>query len=163
MIIIQFQINNFDEYERKLIYSFCEWLKNDIIFNYIDTKLTEDKIKSRIPYIQKASWINWKTKKRNINYNSIMKAILDSFIIREYKNNIFKIETNSNVNIPNTNTSIDRFIRFINSGDSIKPATDIFTNIQWKINAGYLNSLWRMYILTELGYLTNSRLVILIK
>lgn len=163
MIIIQFQITNFDEYERRLMPDFCIWLKNDIISNYIDTGLTRQKIKSRVPYIQKASWINWKSNKHNINYNSIMKAILDSFTVREYKDNIFKIETNSNINIPNTTTSIDRFIRFINSGDSVKPATDIFTNIQRKLNAGYLNSLWRVFILNELGDLTDSRIVTLIK
>lgn len=160
MIIIQFQVINTDEDELKLVPDFCKWLQDTIIINYIDNYNIENKIKVRLDHLQEVNWIKWKNnKKYKLNSNIILDTILNNIKCYKYKDNIYKIETNTDIVIPNTHTSIDRLVRFLNSGDSETPATDFITQIQHKLNFSQLNALWKLFITNELGYYTDSRLV----
>ena len=160
MIIIQFQITDTDGDELQLVPDFCKWLQNNILNNYINNYNLETKIKARLNHLQEVSWIKWRNnKKHKLNSEQIINTIINSIKIKKYKDNIFKIETDIDLVIPNTHTSIDRLIRFLNSGDNETPATDFITQIQHKLNYVQLNSMWKLYITNELGYFTDSRLV----
>ena len=159
MVLIQFQVVNFESEELQQTISFCKWLLDNIILYYIIENSNTDKIKIRINKLQEVEWIKWKkNKKIKLKYDEIINAITKCIIIKKYRNNVYKIETNENVLIPNTYTSIDRLIRYINSGDNELPATNIFTDIKNKLNYMQLNSYWKFFISNELGYFTDSKL-----
>lgn len=160
MIIIQFQVANSDREELQQVIPFCNWLRKDILIYNILKNENESKIKIRINKLQDVRWISWRNnKKQKLNYETILELILKSIKVNKYKNNVYKIETDTNIKIPGTHTSIDRIIRYINGGDNETPATNIFTNIQKDLNYIQLNSYWKFYILNELGYFTGSKLI----
>ena len=160
MIILQFQVTNTSKDEINLVPDFCKWLIRTSIYDILDSKTNEDKVKVRIDYIKNVEWIKWKNKKNyQLDESDIISNILDSFIVKSYKDNIFKIESDSTILVKNSYTSIDRLIRFINSGDNTFAGTNMITNIQFKLNLSTLNTLWRVFILDELGDLPSSRLI----
>lgn len=163
MIVIQFQVTDANEEELNLVPKFCKWLQKNIINNYIYA-YNEKRIKSRLDLVQNATWVKWKGNRRQkLEYKNIIELIVKSFVIKTYKDEVYKIETSDNVLIPGTVTSLDRLIRYLNSGDSTTPATDIITGLQHKLNYTQLNGYWRMYILQYLGDITDSHLITQIK
>ena len=91
--------------------------------------------------------------------SDIIDNICKAFIARPYKTNIWKIETNGSILIPNTYTSIDRLIRFLNYGDSKCKATGIFSKLEQEFNYQKINTLWKYYILNETGRTTSVEIL----
>lgn len=149
MLIRQFQFTNISDEELDLIEDFCEWLCQQM-FSYINTKINRRKIQLRINYLYKVHWINW-NKTSYIDVDSIMKAIEESFSYEEYRNNIWKIQTNSKILIPGTSTLMDRLIRFLDFGDSVHLGTGIFSSIKKYYDAKKLNQMWKIFITHHLG------------
>lgn len=158
MLIIQYQFTNITSQENELIPEFNEWLCNQM-FDYINTKINRKKISLRISYLYKVSWVKWLSHRKFIDVQSIMQAIYSSFKATEYKNNLWKIEVDDNILIPNTTTSIARLIRFINFGDINNRGTGIFTNLQAKFNHQFLNGMWRIYITRKLGMVSQVKII----
>lgn len=159
MNIIQFQFTNTTDDEQDLIPSFCDWL-GSILYSNIDTKINRRKIDLRLNYIiDEAQWINWTNDKYNLTVSEIMYAIQDSITYKQYKDNIWKIIINPNILIPHSYTSIDRLVRFLNYGDNIQRATGIFTNLEREYNFNKLNTLWNMFILRNLGGMSNTKII----
>lgn len=160
MVILQFQFTNITDEEAKLIPEFCNFLKIKII-SELNTKVNRKKVQLRLKYIQeKATWISWqKGKKYELSIKDIFDTISQSMIYKAYKNNIYKIEIDSNMLIPYTYTSIDRLVRFLNFGDNECYATGIFTNIEHKYNHNQLYVLWAYYVLSNLHTNTNAKII----
>lgn len=159
MMLLQFQFTQFgSEKEYEIIPDFCEWLGNQM-FEYINTKINRKKIELRINYLYKVPWIKWATKSSYIDVEMIMKAIYQSITFEEYRNNLWKINIDENVLIPNTYTSISRLVRFINYGDNKTRATGMFTNLVHKFNHITLNNLWRIYATNRLGYFSQIKII----
>ena len=158
MLIIQFQVTKASEEEMDIVPQFCDWLCN-LFYKDINTVMNKYKIQSRLKYLQTVSWINWRNSDRKLNIDTIMELISTNFIYTKHKNNIFLIQTDDNVLIPNTNTSLTRLIRFINGGDTTYRATNMFTNIINKYNYVQLNTLWKLFVMKEIGGMTNSVIV----
>lgn len=156
-MILQFQITNQTEEEQELIPEFCKWLI-DKIFTEINTKLNRRKIQLRIKYLYEVPWIKW-TSRKYVDTETIMNTIYKSFTFKQYRYNIWKIDTNIDIRIPGTTTSITRLIRFINSGDTNIAGTGMFSTIENKYRASELMSLWRIFILDNLSELTNSKII----
>ena len=158
-MLLQFQFTQFgSEEEYEIIPDFCEWLGNQM-FEYINTKINRKKIELRINYLYKVPWIKWATKSSYIDVEMIMKAIYQSITFEEYRNNLWKINIDENVLIPNTYTSISRLVRFINYGDNKTRATGMFTNLVHKFNHMTLNNLWRIYATNRLGYFSQIKII----
>lgn len=153
MMILQFQFANLQENEKKIVPDFCEFLK-DLMLAKLNTKINRKKISLRLKYIEEdVNWINWNSsKKYDTNVSNIINSIINSIIAIPYKNNIWKLEIDSNVLIPNSCTSIDKLIRFLNYGDNKFKATGIFTNLEHEYRHQRLNAIWNYYVLNELGY-----------
>ena len=74
--------------------------------------------------------------------SDIMNSIYESLITVEHKDKIFIIQTDINMKIPNTNTSMDRLIRFFEFGDrNIRPM-NMLSKISHQFNYMKLNSLY---------------------
>lgn len=157
MNILQFQVTNTTEKELDIVDDFCYWLC-DQIFEYINTKINRKKIQLRLNYLYQVPWIEWSNKKY-IDTQSIMSAIYNSLMCEEHKNNTFVIKIDMNVTIPNTYTSIDRLIRFINYGDNKCKPTGIFTNLQHDFKHNRLNTLWKIYTTNRLGYISEAKII----
>lgn len=159
MNILQFQILNTTEQEAKLIPSFCNWLC-DQMYEYINNKINRRKISLRIPMLYKANWIQWKNKQSVIGVSDIMEAIHKSFNCESYKQNIWKINTDTSLLIPNTNTFMDRLIRFIEFGDNKTFGTGMFTGLKKYFTSARLNTMWRVYkTLNNLEYESNVQII----
>ena len=159
MMIIQFQLTNTSEEEQQLVPDFCEWLDN-IIYSDIDTKINRKKISLRLNYIlDKVTWVNWHNDKYNLSTPEIMEAIAMGLSYEQYKDNIWKVQINPNILIPHSDTSIDRLIRFLNYGDAKQRATGIFSNLEREYNHKRLNSLWQMFVVKELGTMTQAKII----
>lgn len=154
MLILQFQVTQADENEIQIVPNFCQWICNQI-FSNIDTRLNRDKISARMSYIRRVPWIHW-TSNKNISVQDIMNTIQYSFKYEQHELNYWVIELDSSVRIPHTDTSMSRLIRFLNSGDLNIKGTGIITAVQRKYGHSDLNTLWKMYIMQELGYLPDS-------
>lgn len=157
MLIRQFQFTNITAEELEVIPDFCEFLCQQM-FERIDTKINRRKIQLRINYLYKVPWIEWK-RNEVIGVTDIMKGIFDSFSYDEYKNNTWKIFTNSNVCIPNTYTLMDRLIRFLDFGDMKFPATGIFSTLKKHYDAKKLNSIWQIFVTNRLGMMSDVEII----
>lgn len=157
MNILQFQITDTNEEELNIAEEFSYWLC-DQMFVYLNTKINRRKIQLRLNYIYEVPWIKWKSKDY-IGVNDIMKGIRDSFVVESYRNNVYKIRTDLNVLIPNSLTSMDRLIRFLNFGDNKCKPTAMFTKLQQEFKHKKLNALWRIYATGRLGYISQARIV----
>ena len=159
MMIIQFQFTNTTDDEQELIPYFCDWLCS-ILYSNIDTKINRRKIDLRLDYIiEKAQWVNWGADKYNLTVSEIMYAIHNSITYKQYRNNNWKIIINPNILIPHSTTSIDRLVRFLNYGDNFQRATGIFTNLEREYNHNRLNTLWNMFVLKNLGGMSNAKII----
>lgn len=157
MMILQYQILDTSEEELEVIPKFNQWLC-DQIFEYINTKINRRKIQLRLNYMYKVPWIQWKGTKY-LDELDIMNYIYKSLKYTEHKDNLFIIETNIDIKIPNTNTCIDRLIRFLEYGDrQIKPI-NMLSKMEQSFNHSKLNSLWRLFVLNELGYMSQSKII----
>ena len=159
MMLLQFQFTNTTEDERNLIPSFCNWLCR-IIYTKIDTKINRKKVSLRLNYIlDKVDWINWDKNKYSLSTTEIFNAISNSFTYEQYKNNLWKINIDSNVLIPHSYTSIDRLIRFLNYGDNKQRGTGMFSNMEQEFNHIFLNNMWSIYCVKYLGRMTESKII----
>ena len=160
MMILQFQYINLDADEKEIIPDFCEFVKS-LMLTKLNTKVNRKKISLRLKYIEEeAKWINWNnTSKYSTSVQDIIETISDAIITVPYKNNIWKIEVNRNVVIPNSYTSIDRLIRFLNYGDTKCKATGMFTTLEHEYRHQKLNALWNYYVIKELGYNPTSNII----
>ena len=160
MMLVQFQFKNLEEEEQELIPDFCDTLI-ELISSKLNNKSLKRKINVRLEYlINEAHWIDWDNgKKRNTTVEDLINAIKSSIIANIYKDGIWKIEIDTNVLIPNSYTSIDRFIRFLNYGDLNYKGTGIFTNLEHAYRYHKLNSLWSYFVLQKFGRFANSEII----
>lgn len=160
MVILQFQFTNIDEDDAEIIPNFCEFLI-DRILETLNTKMNLKKIQLRLKYLyEEASWINWYgSKKYDTTATSLLQAVNTSFKAVPYKNNLWKIEVNPNVLIPNSSTSIDRFIRYLNYGDLKSRPTGIFTKIESYFDHNKIKQLWNLYTLSYYGGISDVEII----
>lgn len=160
MIITQFQFTDIEDDEKALIKEFCNQIKSMMVLK-LNTKINRKKISLRLNYIEEnANWITWnKSKKYNTSVQDILTNIVDAIIPVEYKDNLWKIEINSNILIPNSYTSIDRLIRFINYGDNVCAGTGMFTKLEQEYGHHQLNAIWNYFIIKELGHPAQSKII----
>lgn len=156
-MILQFQITNITEDERDMIPEFCKWIINKMYIE-MNTKINRRKIQLRINYLYTVPWISWKSRKY-IDTQIIMDTIYKSITYKEYKDNIWKVDIDDSILIPGTATSISRLVRFINSGDSNMLGTGMFSTIENRYKGPELMSLWKVFILDNLGELSNSKII----
>lgn len=160
MLLLQFQFEDIDtSKEFELMDDFCKWLC-DQIYNTINTSINRRKLSLRMNHLYEISWINWdKNHKYDTGVSNIMHSIYKSITYTRHKNNLWIISIDANILIPNTYTSIDRLIRFLNYGDNQYKATGIFTKLAQTFNFKKLNGLWRLFVLNRLGYVTSTKIV----
>lgn len=160
MILLQFQFIDVQEDEMQLVPEFCKYLKHMLLVK-LNTKINRRKLSLRLQYIEnEVDWINWiKNKKYNTSVQDIVDAITQAIVATEYKDNIWKIEVNQNVLIPNTYTSIDKLIRFINFGDNVCKGTGMFTNLEHEYRHQQLNAIWNFFVIKELGHNATTRII----
>lgn len=157
MLLMQFQFVGTNEYESELIPEFCEWISNQI-FQEIDTNNNKLKIKNKIKYLYTVPWIRWSTNKKT-DADTIMSTIRKSISYRKLKDNTWNIYINDSIRLKNTYTSISRLVRFIDYGDTNINATGMFSIAYKNYGAFRLQSSWRLFILDELGYLPESKII----
>ena len=159
MLIKQIRFENLNDDEVNIIPDFLEWLILQIYSNLNNT-MNRRKIKTRSQYLLKVSWINWKSKNKEIDLQDLMQAIFDSFSYEKNRINTWSLKTNNHIMIPNTNTSIDRFIRFIEYGDANLKGLGIFSKLINAYKSNKLNTLWNIFTTDQLGYFNiNSKLI----
>lgn len=157
MLINQFQFTNITDEELKLIPDFCEFLCQHM-FAKLDNKINRRKIQLRLNYLSTVPWIQW-IKDPIIGTSEILKAIEKSFNYEEGNYNIWKIKTNSKIYIPNSVTPIDRLIRFLDFGDLKCHGTGMFTKLKEEYSASKLTTLWQLYIMNNLGYISHVKII----
>ena len=157
MNILQFQITNQTEEEEQIIPQFCEWFC-DTMYSKINTKMNRIKIQKRINYLLEVDWIRW-TNKKQLDIDTIMDTIHKSLTYTIHRNNVVNIITANNIYIPNTITSSDRLIRFLNYGDGVDKGISLFTNILRYYTYSNIQTYWTLYVLDTLGYNTNARIL----
>ena len=160
MMILQFQFTNLEENEKEIIPDFCEFLKS-LMLAKLNTKINRKKISLRLKYLEEeVSWINWNgSKKYDTTTSDLIDTIIKSIRAVPYKNNLWKIEVDGNILIPNSYTSIDRLVRFLNYGDIKCRATGMFTNLEHEYRHQKLSAMWNYYVMKELGYSPSSRII----
>ena len=157
MMLLQFQITNTTLEEKELMFEFGEWLCEQI-YTDINTYINRRKIQLKIPYLYQVKWIEW-NKVKFLDTESIMEAIYKSLIPKPQRNYVWKIIIDKNVVIPNTYSSIDKLIRFLNFGDNTYKGSGMFTNIIHKYTNIKLNNLWRLFITRKLGFMSQGEII----
>lgn len=158
MILFQFQISNTEsEDELDIIPNFCNWLCEQIYIG-LNNKRNIKRLQIRKEYLLNVSWINW-THKKVLNVDDIMELIHNSLIYEQYRKGIWHIKINNDILIPNTSTSIDRLVRFLEYGDMNVKATGMFTEVRRHYNQDRLNSLWKLYTAQNLGYISDATII----
>lgn len=159
-MITQFQFTNTvnEDDSIELIPDFCKWLC-DILYSYIDTKLNRRKIQLRIKHLYEVPWIRWSKKPSYTDTQTILETFRKSLIVEQYRKNIWRLRTDTTTELPNTFSSVDRVVRFIEYGDSQIPGTGIITKASQNIIGINLQTLWKTYCLQELGYVSDIQII----
>ena len=159
MLIKQIQFTKCTEEELELIPDFLEWLIDNMYQN-LNTKINRRKIQLRLNYLSEVPWIQWNNKKDFTDTQTIMKCIYDAFSYEEQQLGLWVLTTNSNIILPNTNTSFERIIRFLEYGDMKFNATGMFNKLKNEYKFHKINNLWKTFILTKYGIgITESQLL----
>lgn len=156
MVLLQFQFTNTEEDDTEMIPDFCDLVINQL-FEHINTSINRRKIGLRLNYLlNEVPWVDWdKSRKYNTSVQDIMNTIGDSLVAVPYKDNLWKIQIDTSLVIPNSYTSIERLIRYLNYGDLKSRATGIFTGLEKKFNHKKLNAMWKYFCMVETGGLTD--------
>lgn len=159
MLILQYKFEKCTEKELELIPVYNDWLC-DTIFSKIDTKVNRRKIDLRLNYVlEKVNWIDWKKDKYNLTTSEIIEAIYRSIIWQRKKNNIYNIIIDTNICIPHSYTSIEKYIRFLNYGDTKQKGTGIFELLINDFSSKSLNSMWQILLYRYHVGVTNSNII----
>lgn len=157
MVILQYQIIDISEKESEILPEFNEWLCVQLS-EYTNTKINRRKIQLRLNYIYKVPWIQWLGTKY-LDESEIMNSISNTIIYTEHKDMVFKIETDINIKIPNTNTCMDRLIRFLEYGDRNTRPISMFLKAKQYFNYSKLLSLWNLFVLNRLGNMSSAKII----
>ncbi len=149
MFILQFKLVNTNENELKLVPQFCSYLRY-VLVSELNTKFNKFKIGLRIGYLYHVPWIDWINK--HITADTIINTINKAIKYDILDNNLYVLKIDYSVVIPNTSTSIDRLVRFLEYGDLNYTGLNIFNKLQHKYNYNKLYSLWCMFCIKHLGY-----------
>ena len=159
MLILQYQFTEFTSNEYKEIPLFNNMLC-DVIFSKINTKVNRRKIELRLDYLlNKVDWIDWKKSKYEITVSELMSAIHRSIIWQKKRKNIFNIIIDTNVLIPHSYTSIEKFIKFLEYGNNKFKATGIISTLENQFNHTELMSLWQLLLYKDGLGITNSKII----
>lgn len=159
MNILRFQVINATEDELELIPNFIDEIYIRM-FKHINNFVSRKKISIRLNYmLNNVNWIQWTKNSYNTTTEDIINAIWYSFDYEKQRNNIYNLRINSNILIPNSATSIDRLIRFLNYGDTKYKATGMFTKMIQDMDIITINNLWQVFILKNLQSHSNAKLV----
>lgn len=160
MVILQMQFKDVRDDEQMCIVDFLQWLIS-IISGNLTTKVMRKKIRLRLTYVQdNVNWITWLPNKRyNTSVDDMIDAMVKSFTVKQYKDNVWKIETSDMVQIPNSITPISKFIRFLNYGDSKFPATGVFTNLCSELHGSKIKGYWDLFIYKEFGRISQANVI----
>lgn len=91
MIILQFQFTEIeDEREQDILEDFCKWITQQMYTKLYTDKYIRRKIQLRINYFYTAPWIKWIGYK-DTDVETILQTIQQSFSIKKYRHNVFKI------------------------------------------------------------------------
>lgn len=151
-MVIQFTLSPKAD-EQQLVTEFCDMIvgsiRQDIYRNIIPIKLELLK-----EHIINASWMKWIRKPTDINMMQLIKFALSHLNYSRRGTNEFIIKFD-NVLIPNSNTSLDSVIRFIDMGNEVSVCTTFITKIfnEYRDN---LNDYWQSYVYLKLKKHTTS-------
>lgn len=159
MLILQYQFTEFTTEEYEEIPIFNTWLC-DAIFSKINTKVNRRKIELRLNYLlDTVDWIDWKKSKYDITVSELMNAIRQSIIWQKKRKNIYNIIIDTNILIPHSYTSIEKFIKFLEYGDIKHKATGIISTLENDFNHTELLSMWQMLLYKDGLGITNSKII----
>lgn len=141
---LEFELIKVDSEVAEIIPDFCDLLLTDIkdaMYDNINLSKAEDREEELI----NANWIKWIDKPDHINMTKLCQFISNNLVIKKRKDNCYIIEIDKNVNMTNTRTSIDKVVRFLNSGNESKSPmyfmTRTFREYRTKIK-----SYWKSYL-----------------
>lgn len=158
MMICQFQFPGTQtEQELEIIPDFCYWIC-DHIYTRLNTKINRRKIQLRINYLYTVPWMKWSSQKY-IDEDIILNTIHKALYCEQYRYNIWRIRINKDILVPNTNTSIDTLVRFLEYGDRNVKAMGMFTKLRIHFIHKKLNILYKIYCNNRLGYYTNTNII----
>lgn len=155
-MLVRMRFENLDEPELKYIKGFLNWLCEKI-FIYLNREANRKRIEARLEYMKKVRWINWIGSK-DITVDMLMKSVQQCFKIRKRKE-IWEIYFDDRIMIPNTNTPITKFLRFIDSGDNKVKGTGMIQFIRRRFNHVQLNKWWQTYIFMKTCTLTHGKII----
>ncbi len=159
MNILKFQIVNATEDELDLVPEFIDeiYIK---MFKYINNFVSRKKIAIRLNYLlNDVNWIQWTKSKYNTSVEDIINSIWYSLDYNRQRNNTYNLRINPDIKIPNSATSIDKLIRFIEYGDIKYKATGMFNKMIQSVDIIRLNSMWQVFILQHLQIQSKAKLI----
>lgn len=149
MKIFEYQYTDQSELEEENIDLFNKWLC-DLIYTNINTAINKRKIEIRLKYLMTAKWISW-NKNAIITASDIMKTIHSAIKFTKHDKNVIIIEIDGSTTIPQSNTMLDRLIRFLEYGDINTRPTNMFGKATQEFTAQRLFYLWNVFINRQLG------------
>lgn len=148
MIILKFEYTDQSDIELEHMNLFCDWLC-DLIYANINTPINKKKISLRIDYLMTAKWISW-NKNAVITATDIISLIRKS-MIHTIKEDVVEIKIDGTTQIPNSNTLLERLLRFLEYGDINTRPTNMFHIAVQELTPNRLFYLWNVFINRQLG------------
>lgn len=155
-MLVRMRFENLTDEERNMIRGFLNWLC-DKIFIYLNRAANRRRIEPRLEYIKKVRWIEW-TGPKDITIDMLMEAVRKCFKIRKRKE-LWEIYFDNRVMIPNTNTPITKFLRFMDNGDNIVRGTGMIQFIRRRFTHIQLNKWWQAYIMMKTSTYTKGKII----
>lgn len=143
----------------KLIDDFCDAIVIDIKRSVIQN-LNTMKINSRGKYLLDKSWINWIRRPELVNAMKIALLIVRHIRWRNIKGNLYVIEINPKVYLPNTRNKLTQIAKFLDYGDMSISGTHFISSVFNKYRSK-MNDYWKAYVSRRLGRIETNEIIII--
>lgn len=157
---LEFNIENFDKYEKRLIPEFCRELTNSIIHD-VKINVKESKFQSREKDILDASFIEWYKKPELLKMYNLGILIANSIKCYRIDENLYSIKIDRKQYMPYSRTKLDVVARFLDKGDLTTPPMNFISSVFNKYRED-INKYWKSFVSIKLGRV-ETREVIKIK
>lgn len=148
----KFEIDKMDKDEIEIIPNFCKYLLSEIKSDIIEN-ISYIQMNKRKDYLINTKIINWIEKPKDINMHKICLFIVNSFVCKHIKNNVYSISINPMIKLPMSKTKIDKVARFLDKGNEQVQPTQFISKIL-RVYMKNINKYWKLYASNELQRIT---------
>ena len=158
-MIIEYRLETKNKEVAMVADDFCKFIVKNIRQDIVNS-VNQEMIQSRETNVLEANWIDWNKKPKAIDMFKLVKFIVQNIGFKTRRKNTYVILINPKVNMPSSNTKLERVARFLDKGNDNSMPTSFLTSIFNRYRSN-MNEYWKAYVESVLRIYEVDELIVI--